>query len=105
MKQDALYLSDSAYCRPIANVTFPSTVLGCIVAILYLDINGLLPSHQSGFRKNHSMETLLDRLLSDLYGAMDVAQISLLALFFDVSSAFDSLGHCILLQTLSAFLG
>ena len=34
------------------------------------------PMQLSGFRNNHS-EILLDRLLSDLYGAMDVAQISL----------------------------
>ena len=76
--------------------------------IAYLDANGLLPSYQSGFRKNHSTETLLIRLLFDLhvYGAMDAGQpqISLLA-HFDVSSAFESVDHSILLQRLSISFG
>lgn len=70
------------------NVTFISKILERIVAfqlIAYFDANDLLPSCQSGFPKNHSTETLLIRLLSDLYDAIDVGHISLLALF-DVSS-------------------
>src|SRR5688572_26187138 len=72
--------------------------------LAYLDGNGLLPSYQSGFRKNHSTETLILRLLSDLYGAMDTGLISLLALF-DVSAAFDCVDHDILLQRLSMSFG
>jgi len=81
LKRDGLNSSDSANYRQeieVSNVTPLSKVLQCIVAIIYLDINDLLPSKQSGFRKNHSLGSyILDRLLSDLYGAMDVAQISL----------------------------
>jgi len=47
----------------------------------YLDKDNLLPTFQSGFRKGHSMETLLVRLLSDIYGAIDRSQVILLALF------------------------
>ena len=52
----------------------------------------------------HSTETLLVRLLSHFYAAMDSGQITLLALF-DVSSAFDTVDHSILLQRLSISFG
>ena len=53
--------SDPANYRPIANVTFLSKILERIVAnqpISYLDANEMIPSYQSGFRRNHSTETL-----------------------------------------------
>src|SRR5688572_30068177 len=72
--------------------------------ITYLDANELIPSQQSGFRRNHSTETILLRLLSDSYSAMDRGQVTLLALF-DVSSAFDSVDHSIHLQRLFTSFG
>ena len=50
------------------------------------------------------METLLLRLLSDFYCAMDHGQVTLIALF-DYHSAFDSVDHSILLQRLSTSFG
>jgi len=47
----------------------------------------------------HSMETALLSLLSDIYSAIDKSQLSLLALF-DVSAAFDMVDHEILLERL-----
>lgn len=70
---------------------FHNPVMGQI-----LDANGLLLPHQSGLRKNHSTETLVKCLLSDLYRALGAGKISVLALF-DVSSACDSVDHSILL--------
>ena len=107
LKRDGLDVEDPVNYRPIANVTFLSKILQRIIAnqlLAYLDGNGLLPSYQSGFRKNHSTETLILRLFSYLYGAMDTGLISLLALF-DVSSAFDCVDHDILLQRLSTSFG
>src|SRR6218665_2504690 len=72
--------------------------------VAYFDAYDLLPAHQSGFRRNHSTETLLVCLLSDLHSAMDAGHVSLLALF-DISSAFDSVDHSILLQHLSTSFG
>ena len=54
--------------RPIANVSFISKILERIIAsqlVAYFDAYDLLPGQQSGFRRNHSTETLLVRLLSD----------------------------------------
>src|SRR6218665_1167232 len=107
IKQDGLDQSDPANYRPIANVTFLSKILERIVAnqlISYLDANEMFPSNQSGFRRNHSTETLLLRLLSDFYSAMDRGHVTLLALF-DVSSAFDSVDHSILIQRLTTSFG
>src|SRR6218665_1823357 len=72
--------------------------------VAYFDAYDLLPAHQSGFRRNHSTEILLVRLLSDLHCAMDAGHVSLLDLF-GVSSAFDSVDYSILLQRLSTSFG
>ena len=49
----------------------------------------------------HSTETLLLRLLSDVLGAVDHCQLTL----FDVSAAFDTVDHEILLQRLHLSFG
>src|ERR1043165_7821409 len=72
--------------------------------VAYLEGNHLLPQGQSGFRRHHSTETLLLRLLSDIYGAIDRAQLTLLALF-DVSAAFDTVDQDILLERLNVSFG
>ena len=54
------------------------------------------PSHQLDIRSNDFTETLLLRLLSDFYSTLAHGQITLLALL-DVSSAFDSVDHPVLI--------
>src|SRR6218665_466697 len=103
LKGDGLDAANPVNYRPIANVSFLSKIIEKIVAgqlTAYLDRNNLLPPCQSGFRKFHSTETLLLRLLSDIYGAIDIAELTLLALF-DVSAAFDTVDHNILLKRLN----
>src|SRR6218665_1040982 len=51
-----------------------------------------------------STETPLLHLLSDIYGAVDSSQLTLLALF-DVSAAFDTVDHEILLKRLDISFG
>src|SRR6218665_2059584 len=107
LKRDGLDSTDPSNYRRIANVTFLSKILERIIAnqlLVYLDVNELLPPLQSGFRRNHATETLLVHLLSDFHGAVDCGQITLLALF-DVSAAFDSVDHSILLNRLSVSFG
>ena len=93
--------------RPISNLSFLSKTLERLVSLQllpYLEKSGLLPPSQSGFRTNHSTETVLLSLLSDIYSAIDRSQLSLLALF-DVSAAFDMVDHDILLQRLEISCG
>src|SRR6218665_1157051 len=107
LKREGLNTTDPSNYRPIANVTFLSKIIERVAAsqlIAYLEINKLLPVCQSGFRKGHSTETLLLRLLSDIYGAVDRSRLTLLALF-DVSAAFDTVDHEILLKRLQLSFG
>ena len=93
--------------RPVSNLSFLSKIIERIVArqvVDYLSTHGLLPKRQSGFRTGHSTETLLLRLISDIHDAMDTGSLTLLALL-DVSAAFDTVDHTILLNRLSISYG
>lgn len=56
----------------------------------------------SGSRKGISTETILRRLRSDIYEAIDISHLTLLALF-DVSAAFDTVDNEILFRRLQIF--
>ena len=69
--------------RPISNLSYLSKILEKLVSmqfVSYLNEHELLPAHQSGFRAGHSTETVLVRLLSDVFSAMDSGDVRLLAL-------------------------
>jgi len=62
----------------------------------YLNINQLFPASPSAYRAFHSTETVL---VSDIFLAIDSGNFSLLSLL-DLSAAFDTVDHDILLQRL-----
>ena len=70
----------------------------------YLVESDRLPKFQSGYRSHHSTETLLVRLLWDILQLTTVHEVTVLALL-DVSAAFDSVDHNILLQRLRISYG
>ena len=103
IKKPGLDRDDVNNYRPISNLIFMSRVMEKIVArqlIAYLVANNLMPKLQSGFRSGHSTETAILRVLSDIYSSIDQGQVVLLALL-DVSTAFDTVDHDILLERLS----
>ena len=65
----------------------------------YLTENMLLDIRQNAFRKLHSTETTVLSLFDDLYNSLDTGQPIQLILL-DLSSAFDTLRHDILLERL-----
>ena len=65
----------------------------------HLDSNNLLYSHQSGFRSGHSTQSLLLHCTNKWYQALDQRQY-VAVLFLDVSKAFDTVNHPLLLSKL-----
>ena len=70
----------------------------------YLKENNLLPVTQSAYRRNHSTETAVLKVMSDVYAAADKGYVTLLALL-DLSAAFDTVDHTILLERLACIFG
>ena len=71
---------------------------------VYLAENNLFPKLQSGFRRFHSTESAVLRVLSDIYSVVDRGDVALLTLL-DVSAAFDTVDHSISLERLSTSFG
>src|SRR6218665_2241036 len=95
------------YYPPISTLSFLSKLTERIVLPRlndYLSSNSLLTPHQSGFTKHHSTETLLVSLYNKLVSAVSHQQVSCLCLL-DISAAFDTIDHNILLQRLSSWFG
>ena len=79
-------------------------VSAVLIPVTFLDKNSLLPRHQSAYRRRHSTETAVLKIVSDLFLATDRGQVSLLALL-DLSAAFDTVDHTILLDRLQSAFG
>uniref|UniRef100_A0A8C1J9N2 Reverse transcriptase domain-containing protein n=1 Tax=Cyprinus carpio TaxID=7962 RepID=A0A8C1J9N2_CYPCA len=107
IKKPQLDPSELANYRPISNLPFMSKILEKVVSAQlcsYLQKNDLYEEFQSGFRPHHSTETALVKITNDLLLASDQGCISLLVLL-DLSAAFDSIDHDILLDRLQNYTG
>ena len=107
LKKSGLDEADVKNYRPISNLTFMSKIverLVCRQLVTFLQKHNLLPTHQSAYRRQHSTETAVLKIVSDLLLACDRGQVSLLALL-DLSAAFDTVDHSILIDRLQSAFG
>ena len=70
----------------------------------HLSLHELYPKLQSAYRKNHSTETALLKVTNDILVNMNSQRVSLLVLL-DLSAAFDTIDHSILLNRLKYNVG
>ena len=107
VKKPGLDPEEGKSYRPISNLTFMSKLIERIVAEeikVHLTESNLMPSVQSAYRKGHSTETAVLKVLSDILDAVDSQQVTLLGLL-DMSAAFDTVDHHILMQRLEVSYG
>lgn len=88
--------------RPISNLPFISKVVENVAhkqMVSFLEGNILFAEHQSGYRKGHSCETAITKIHNDIIMMMD-DRSSIALMLLDLSAAFDTINHSILLQKL-----
>ncbi|XP_005749552.1 RNA-directed DNA polymerase from mobile element jockey-like, partial [Pundamilia nyererei] len=93
--------------RPISNLPFLSKVLERVVIRQlqsFLDHNSLYEKFQTGFRARHSTETTLLRVFNDLLLTVDSGCAAVLVTL-DLTAAFDTVDHNILLSRLEHCVG
>ena len=93
--------------RPVSNLSFISKLIERIVSIqltAHLRLNGLIEKFQSAYRTLHSTETALLRVQNDILRAVDDSGAAILVML-DLSAAFDTIDHDVLLDALEHQFG
>ena len=93
--------------RPVSNLSFISKVLEKVVLQQFTehcDKNLLMPDYQSAYRKNFSCETAVIKIVNDVLCNMESQKLTALAAI-DLSAAFDTVDHHVLLKVLQFRFG
>ena len=93
--------------RPISNLPFIGKIMERIVSTqlnYHFLVNDLYSTFQSAYRCNHSTETAMLRIANDINLALDNHDDVILVLL-DLSSAFDTIDHTILVNRLQSKYG
>ena len=93
--------------RPVSNLSFISKVTERAVFIQidnHMKKHDLYPLLQSAYRKNHSTETALLKVTNDILMKIN-SQHAVLLVLLDLSAAFDTVDHSLLLRRLQTSFG
>ena len=90
--------------RPVSNLPWIAKLVERVVVKQLTEFavsTGVMPAANSAYRRDHSTETALLKVQSDMLEAMDKQQLGLIVLL-DNSAAFATISHPLLLRTLRA---
>src|SRR2546426_5920036 len=107
IKKDGLDANDPANYRPISNLNTISKIIErqCLARVLtHVAGTRRLNQLQSAYKKHHSTETALLKILDDLYRIIEDRRSSVLV-GLDLSAAFDTIEHDILIERLRTVFG
>lgn len=93
--------------RPISNLAYMSKIMekaACSRLLTHCKMNNLQEVLQSAYKEGHSTETALVKVHNDILMALDKKKVVCLVLL-DLSAAFDTVNHQILLHRLEHMLG
>jgi hypothetical protein len=93
--------------RPISNLPFLSKILEkvvCAQLVKHMNKNCFYEKYQSAYRQNHSTETTLIKVHNDILKSLDAGQ-SVALVMLDLSAAFDTIDHSILIRRLERNAG
>jgi hypothetical protein len=102
MKSKTLNPNELCSYRPVANFPTLVKIVEKLIShkiMSHLERNNLLDPFQSAYRTDHSCETVILSILNDVYTAIDRGEITLL-IMLDMSAAFDTVDHGLLLRKL-----
>ena len=89
--------------RTISNLSYLGKLIERVVLKRindHMDSNGMHTPEQSAYKKHHSTETILVKITNDLLCAFDSKSATVL-LMLDLSAAFDTVSHSLLLNILN----
>lgn len=105
LKKPNLPPDDLKNYRPVSNLNFISKVIERVVASQFQDhtmVHNFENPFQSAYRSNHSTETALLKVKNDIHINLASGKITALVLL-DLSAAFDTIDHGLLLSRLKSY--
>ena len=102
LKKPSLGKEDLKNYRPVSNLSFISKLIEKVAASQigsFLKSTNKSNNFQSAYKQLHSTKTALPKIHNDILTAMDSGKVTALTLL-DLSAAFDTIDHSILLQRL-----